>query len=214
LNTEAFEFNPRTVPGMGHLVANSSFGLGMNVFANIPDLMQQKYVRVGLLFVPPSQITTILSRYVHQLVCMNDDGNFPYSFCGSSTLFCLNGRYFSAFCQHQIKDHSPDQVTWFPHAANGKEHIGGGVFRSIIRNAHNDDEEFTDVCAIECEPHKYKIGNYESEFFPVVADECWPSNSLSRLIVFGCLTVFQDLRISAVETELKLNEMNLNLTAS
>jgi len=180
----------------------------MNVLAaNIPSLMQQKYVRIGQLFVPPNQVTATLGRYAHTLVCKNDHEKFPYTFRGSSMAFCLNGRYFSVFCQHQIKDYSPDQVILFPVASNGAKYIGGGVFHSIL-DASMDNEEFSDVCAIEFKPDKYTIENLKSEFFQVVRDECWSSNSLGNLIVYGYPAAFQDLRISEVETESELTEIN------
>jgi hypothetical protein len=172
--------------------ADSSDRHGMNVFTNIPALSQQKYVRIGQLFVPPSQITTTLSRYAHTLVCKNPYEKFPYTFRGTLTAFCLNGCYFSVFCQHQIKDYSPDQVILIPRSSKYGKHISGREFYSIAPNASNDDEEFTDVCVIEFEPDKYKIEDLRSEFFRVVLDECWPSNSLGHLIALGFPTCLQD----------------------
>jgi hypothetical protein len=57
----------RAAHGRGQIFANSSLGLGMNVFANIPALMQEKFVRVGKLFVPPGQITTTLKQAQKQV---------------------------------------------------------------------------------------------------------------------------------------------------
>jgi hypothetical protein len=96
-----------------------------------------------------------------------------------------------------------------PRASNHSKHIGGGVFHSILPDTRNDDEEFTDVCAIEFEPDKYKIENLRCEFFPVLPDECWPSNSLDHLIVFGSPTDLKDWRFSEGETQFKLIEMNV-----
>jgi hypothetical protein len=158
---------------------------GRSVEADITARLGRGYVRIGALLVPPTGIAQTLHRYAHPLICENDSQEFPYSIRGTNTALYLGGRYFFAFCRHQIDGYDPSKVTFFPRAAGGTEQIGGGTAHIIERHASNEGEEFLDVVGWEVNPEKYEMPNPAAEFFPVVAEDCWPNNTGGGLIAYG-----------------------------
>jgi hypothetical protein len=148
--------------------------------------MGTDYVRIGTLLVPASEVTKILHRYAKPLICENPIEDYPYTIGrGTTTALRLDSRYFYVFCRHQIKDCDPRKVTTFPIAAGGKQHICGGTGHFTEPDLSNDGEEFLDVFGWEIKPEAYAIPNLGSEFFPVIAGDCWPMNTTNDLIAFG-----------------------------
>jgi hypothetical protein len=180
----------------------------ITVAADITARIGSGYVRIGGLFLPPSQVVKTLHRYAKALVCENDVPEFPYTLRGTMAALNLGGRHFCVFCRHQIKDYDPAKVTLFPLAAGGSQHIGGGTGRHIERNVSNADEEFIDVFGIEFKPEAYTIENLGSEFFPVCHEDCWPTSTTGDLIAFGLPSALQNFNPREDEAGSSLGEVN------
>jgi len=177
---------------------------------DICSIVGKSAIRIGDLVIPASSVESTLHRYAKALVCLNDHADFPYSIRGSMTSLRLRDRYFSIFCKHQISGFSPGQVGQFPRAEGGKFFICGGIFRDVLEDESNKDEEFSDVCAFEYNLAKYSMMNMHSEFFSVVENDCWPSNTLGHFILFGLPANIQNLKVSCSDLDTKLEEINFS----
>ncbi|WP_020173983.1 hypothetical protein [Methyloferula stellata] len=174
----------------------------MTRILELHSFIQNSAVRMGRLIIPARLIEATLHRYVKALVCQTGSAEFPYSLRGAMAMLKFGGRYFAIFCRHQIADLSPGDVSWLPQTAGGAVYIGGGTFCDISPDTSNEDEEFTDVCGIEFQPNRYTIENLDSEFFEIVPDDCWPSNSLGYFIVFGMPSCLQRVEISEIDSKM------------
>lgn len=182
----------------------------MKSVLDIHSLIGRSSVRVGRILVPPGAVEGTLYRYAKALVYLNTSEEFPYSIRGTMSGLRLGTRYFSIFCKHQIAEADPGKVGLFPRAAGGKFYICGGTFRDILLDGSNLDEEFIDVCGIEYVPDRFQIPNLSSEFFDVIPDDCWPSNSLGHLIAFGLPSNLQKFELDPSEGETRLSHIKFS----
>ncbi|MDR3448321.1 MAG: hypothetical protein P4M15_00970 [Alphaproteobacteria bacterium] len=179
----------------------------MRAALDIQFAIGETAVRSGDLIIPASSIEPTLYRYAKTLVCLNDDVDFPYSIRGTMTSLRFRDRYFSVFCKHQISGFSPANVGQFPRAEGGRFYICGGIYRDVCIDESNSGEEFIDACAIEYDLAKYSMTNLHSEFFNVIENDCWPSNTTGHLILFGSPSKIQNFKIFQSDVEAKLEEI-------